>query len=59
VAAGLGVTLVPASVKRLRFEGVEFRRLGGVVATAELAAVYQPHRLSRALSAFLAIAAKR
>jgi DNA-binding transcriptional LysR family regulator len=59
VAAGLGVTIVPASVRRLRFEGVEFRRLSGVQATAELAAVYQPHRLSRALSAFLSIAAKR
>lgn len=59
VAAGLGVTLVPASVKRLRFEGVEFRRLSGVSATAELAAVYQPHRLSRGLSAFLAIAAAK
>jgi DNA-binding transcriptional LysR family regulator len=59
VAAGLGVTIVPASVRRLRFEGVEFRRLSGVQATAELAAVYQPHRLSRALSAFLAIAAAK
>jgi DNA-binding transcriptional LysR family regulator len=59
VAAGLGVTLIPASVQRLGFHGVEFRRLSGVDATAELAAVYQPHRLSRALSAFLAIAATR
>jgi LysR family transcriptional regulator, benzoate and cis,cis-muconate-responsive activator of ben and cat genes len=59
VAAGLGVTLVPSSVRRLRFEGVEFRRLSGVRATAELAVIYQPHRMSRALSAFLAIAAKR
>jgi LysR family transcriptional regulator, benzoate and cis,cis-muconate-responsive activator of ben and cat genes len=58
VAAGLGVTLVPASVRRLRFEGVEFRRLSGVQATAELAVVYQPHRLSRALSAFIRCAAR-
>jgi DNA-binding transcriptional LysR family regulator len=58
VAAGLGVTLVPSSVRRLRFEGVEFRRLSGVKATAELAVVYQPHRLSRALSAFIRCATR-
>ncbi len=56
VASGLGVTIVPASVRSLNLEGVEFRPLRGLRATAELAAVYQPHRLSRVLNAFLAIA---
>jgi LysR family transcriptional regulator, benzoate and cis,cis-muconate-responsive activator of ben and cat genes len=56
IAAGLGITIVPASVRNLRRVGVEFRPLKGVQATAELAVVYRPHRLSRPLSAFIAIA---
>jgi LysR family transcriptional regulator, benzoate and cis,cis-muconate-responsive activator of ben and cat genes len=56
VAAGLGVTIVPASVRNLGRIGVEFRPLAGPKVMAELALMYRPARLSRALEAFIAIA---
>jgi DNA-binding transcriptional LysR family regulator len=56
VAAGLGVTIVPASVRNLGRIGVEFRPLAGPKVMAQLALMYRPARLSRALEAFIAIA---
>lgn len=56
VAAGIGLTIIPASVSNLRRVGVEFRPLRGLKATAELTLVYRPHRLSRPLEAFLSAA---
>ena len=52
VAAGLGVTVVPASVSTLRRAGVSFIRLRGVDAAAELTLVHRPHRRSRTLDRF-------
>jgi len=56
VAAGLGVSLVPASVRDLQRVGVEFRPLRGVAATAEIALVYRAHRMSRPLELFIGTA---
>jgi DNA-binding transcriptional LysR family regulator len=56
VAAGLGLTLVPASVRNLGRAGVVFRPLSGSTTKAELALMYHPVRLSRALETFIAIA---
>ena len=56
VAAGLGVTIVPASVRHLRRTGVEFRPLRQVADSAELALVYRPHRRSTALEQFVRMA---
>jgi DNA-binding transcriptional LysR family regulator len=56
VAAGLGLTLVPASVRNLGRAGVVFRPLSGSSAKAEAALMYHPVRLSRALETFIEIA---
>lgn len=56
VAAGVGITIVPASVGNLRREGVDFRPLRGLRAAAELALVYRPHRWSQPLEDFRAAA---
>ena len=56
VAAGVGLTIVPASVSNLRRVGVDFRPLRGVRASAELALVYRPQRWSQPLEAFRATA---
>ena len=56
VAAGLGLTLVPAFVRNLGRVGVVCRPLSGSSAKAELVLMYHPVRLSRALEAFIAIA---
>jgi DNA-binding transcriptional LysR family regulator len=58
VAAGLGVTVVPASVSTLRRARVTFIRLRGVDATAELTLVHRPHRRSRTLDLFIATAVR-
>lgn len=55
VAAGLGVSIVPASVRNLQRAGVEFRRLDAPD-TAELVLVYRPHRHSTALEQFVRVA---
>lgn len=59
VAAGLGVTVVPASVSTLRRTGVAFVALRGVEAVAELALVHRPHRRFRALDLFVATALRQ
>jgi DNA-binding transcriptional LysR family regulator len=56
VAAGLGLTLVPASVRNLGRAGVVCRSLSGSSAKAEVALMYHPVRLSRALETFIEIA---
>jgi len=56
VAAGLGVTVVPVSVRNLARSGVAFRPLGGTKAMAELTLLYRPAQQSNALEAFIAIA---
>lgn len=56
VAAGLGVTIVPASVRSVKPAGVVCRPLGGSAAKAELILMYRPLRLSPALETFIATA---
>jgi DNA-binding transcriptional LysR family regulator len=56
VAAGLGIAIVPSSVRNLQRAGVEFRRLRNVADTAELTLVYRPHRHSAALERFVQVA---
>lgn len=56
VAAGLGVTVVPTSIRNLGRTGVAFRSLGGTKAMAELTLLYRPSQQSRALEAFITIA---
>jgi DNA-binding transcriptional LysR family regulator len=56
VACGLGVSIVPASVRNLGRTEVEFRRLRNVPDTAELALLYRPHRHSTALAQLVRIA---
>jgi DNA-binding transcriptional LysR family regulator len=53
VAAGLGVSLVPASVGSIGSAEVRFRPLSDCVETAEIAVVYRPARAFRAMTAFI------
>lgn len=53
VAAGVGVSFVPSSVRNLRFSGVTFRDLSGAPDTAQVVAVYRPNRHSVALDGWL------
>ena len=53
VSAGMGVTLVPDSVQKLRLAGVVYRNLTQVDRTTELAMVYRRDDESPVLSAFL------
>src|SRR5579871_279007 len=55
VAAGLGVTLVPACVQRLRREGVAYRMLDAPAPITELSAVYRRDDDTPALQAFLQV----
>lgn len=57
VAAGMGVSLVQASVQRLALSGVAYRPVVGAP-SVELAALYSPHEVSPAARAFLEIARK-
>lgn len=53
VAADLGVSLVPASVRSIAPPDVRFRPLLDCSETAEIAMVYRPDRVFAAMSAFL------
>ena len=53
VAAGIGVSLVPASVQRLALDGVAYRPVGGAPA-AELAAITRADDGSPLVRAFIA-----
>lgn len=59
VGAGVGVAVVPESVRKLRFEGVAYRRLAGVTARSEVWAAWRPDRFpppARAFAAHLGVA---
>ncbi|CAA9475619.1 MAG: Transcriptional regulator, LysR family [uncultured Solirubrobacteraceae bacterium] len=56
VAAGLGVSLVPASVGADQHRGVAFRPVAGSAPTVELALAWRPDDRSPVLAAFLATA---
>lgn len=52
VGAGIGVAVVPESVRQLRFDGVVYRRLVDVTATSSIFAVWRPDRLPAPARAF-------
>lgn len=56
VAAGLGVSLVPASVGADEHRGVAYRPVAGTAPTIELALAWRPDDLSPVVAAFLATA---
>jgi DNA-binding transcriptional LysR family regulator len=56
IAAGLGITLVAASVRGLRNEGVTYRPIENAAPMVELALAWRADNLSPVLHAFLAIA---
>jgi DNA-binding transcriptional LysR family regulator len=51
VEAGMGVSLAPACVRKLRWEGVAYRALSN--ATTSVTACWEEHRLSPAAEQFL------
>ncbi|MGO9122675.1 MAG: LysR family transcriptional regulator [Desulfomonilaceae bacterium] len=53
VSAGMGITLVPASIRKLQFAGVLYRDLAQVDRITELAMAYRRDDESPVLSAFL------
>ena len=53
VAAGIGVSLVPAAMQNLRRSGVVYRPLEGVKARIEMAAAYRPDHESAVVRQFL------
>lgn len=59
VAAGVGVTLVPASVRRLALPGVRYVALSHPPPTVRLAVIWEPNRAFPALERFLAVASAR
>ncbi len=59
VAAGIGVSLVVATVQDLRSSGVVYRALDGAAPTMDLAIAWRRDDPSRVLAAFLGIAADR
>lgn len=56
VAAGLGVALVPASVRHLRVTGAVTRPLAGTTSIVELAVAWRAEECSPTLDRFLAVA---
>jgi DNA-binding transcriptional LysR family regulator len=56
VAAGLGVTLAPNSVRRIPRDGLHYCTVTGLDLVAELAFVYSPERRSPVADAFMRIA---
>lgn len=52
VGAGVGVAIVPSSVRKLRFEGVVYRPLVQVAARSQVWAVWRPDRLPAPARAF-------
>src|SRR5215468_10157993 len=55
VSAGLGVTLMPASIRNLRRTGVVYRPLASPVPHAEMAVAYRRDERSAVLPAFLQV----
>src|SRR5579885_297450 len=58
VSAGLGVAIVPASIRKLHRERVAYRPIHPGNATSEMAVVYDRNNSSRALQSFLRVAAR-
>jgi len=52
VGAGVGVAIVPASVRKLRFEGVVYRKLVDAAEGSRVFAVWRPDRLPAPARAF-------
>jgi DNA-binding transcriptional LysR family regulator len=52
VGAGVGVAIVPASVRKLRFDGVAYRPLAQAGARSQVWAVWRPDRLPAPARAF-------
>ena len=59
VSAGLGVAVVPASMRHLHREHVAYRQLGAGRIRTELAVAYDANAASRALQSFLGVVASR
>ncbi len=59
VSAGLGVAIVPDSMRRLHREHVSYRPLGAGRVMTELAVAYDGNNPSRALQAFLGVVPQR
>ncbi|MGH7988545.1 MAG: LysR family substrate-binding domain-containing protein, partial [Candidatus Binataceae bacterium] len=55
VSAGLGIAIVPASIRRLQREQVLYRPLTNVSATTEMAVAYDRRNNSAVLDSFLAV----
>lgn len=58
VAAGFGVSIVPASVQDFRLPGVAYRNLSGPLAQSSIALVWNPAMTSAARDRFLEVAAR-
>jgi DNA-binding transcriptional LysR family regulator len=58
VAAGLGVSMVPESMKQINSQGVTYRRIEGDGPRARMSIVYREHQTSPALVNLLALARK-
>jgi DNA-binding transcriptional LysR family regulator len=56
VAAGIGVTLVPASAQALRLDGVAYRALAGPAPRTTLVAIQRPDGRRPAVERFLEVA---
>ena len=59
VAAGMGVTLVPASVRSLRRDGVVYRAIAAPAPVSELSAVYRRGDQAPVLRVFLGVMGER
>lgn len=59
VAAGLGISIVPATMQQLRAEGVHFVPIAGPAPKAEMQLIYRGEAASATLSSFLEIARDR
>ncbi|HEY3328704.1 MAG TPA: LysR family transcriptional regulator [Capsulimonadaceae bacterium] len=55
VAAGIGVSLVPASLQNVRRGGIVYREMPGIAARIDMAAAYRAEEVSPALALFLAV----
>ena len=58
VAAGMGVALVPASIRNLRRRGVIYRDIEGITPTTEMAVAYRRDDISPVVRAFIAVASE-
>ncbi len=59
VASGVGIALVPASLRRLQNTGVDYRPLQGEAPTVSMGIVWRRNEVSKILQAFLWVAAQQ